>query len=694
MRLNSFKFLIIPAIGTIVGCSSMFFLPSCSFTKPDLIIPNNGVENLYNHDFEVCANWIGYYSNDVYAETDIPPSYLPYIEFKQTKTQVYPTESLKLDFTFHDIEQCPANLRLQSFDIKIDWYVNHTSVHKQTIEKILPQASANTISWNRTYSCSSIPTLIDTTNQPKFANGNSFTCIDGYYNNKNYANGQQWSMDNIQKNINNDIIYYQYLIFQNLKNVKVGQNIPVIGDIYISLDESTWKMNLSLSYDVDTQTFNYIQFNITANGNWGMFKNIATMNINYAWGNDSQAIAQGFGVLKQFDSSNNVSYHNFVIPDCVGPKLLGAYSIFRDHNNINLLHQQPDNSAPFFTQNFLSFVPSDEDPHKCYQFYDFCIFVNNSMFQTIVGKYIGSGYHIYFGRQPRMFSLELITGSDIIKVYYPPTHQYHPDGFANLGLAIPSFSLTDVSYSQNNEFILPSTLPEIEQCKVDIDTKYPNIKNLTYPGDFDGFKNHFFDDNSDDDNGEYWYHFHEIDDPNNPDYPGIGDFIYELDGDKTNVHPIDPYGDISKSRFDRRLNNLTLKNTQIQNGAWDDLTIIDNATQTPLASNIPWWQIIQVRSQRSGEQPPNDQNCKNFACFTNIDPDNSHCALPSFVWDNATNKFTRFAIGLNYMFKPSVDTNAVAQITIDPNQSLPISGDNMFWYVGDSLNNIVYDNNG
>jgi hypothetical protein len=46
-------------------------------------------------------------------------------------------------------------------------------------------------------------------------------------------------MDNIQKNINNDIIYYQYLIFQNLKNIKVAQNVPLVGDVYISLDETT-----------------------------------------------------------------------------------------------------------------------------------------------------------------------------------------------------------------------------------------------------------------------------------------------------------------------------------------------------------------------------------------------------------------------------------------------------------------------
>jgi hypothetical protein len=87
-----------------------------------------------------------------------------------------------------------------------------------------------------------------------------------------------------------------------------------------------------------------------------------------------------------------------------------------------------------------------------------------------------------------------------------------------------------------------------------------------------------------------------------------------------------------------------------------------------------------VRSQRSGYQPPNDDNCKNFACFTNVDPNNSRGALPSFVWDSGTNTFTRFAIGLNYMFKPSIDANAVPQITIDDptNPNSPISGDNMF----------------
>jgi hypothetical protein len=102
-----------------------------------------------------------------------------------------------------------------------------------------------------------------------------------------------------------------------------------------------------------------------------------------------------------------------------------------------------------------------------------------------------------------MFGLEFITGSLSIATCYPPSGQNHRDGFANLGLAIPSFSLTDVSYSQDNEFVLPSTLPEIEQCRVNIDTKTPSIKNLIDPGNFDDFKNHFFDDSGDVSTNEY-----------------------------------------------------------------------------------------------------------------------------------------------------------------------------------------------
>jgi hypothetical protein len=67
--------------------------------------------------------------------------------------------------------------------------------------------------------------------------------------------------------------------------------------------------------------------------------------------------------------------------------------------------------------------------------------------------------------------------------------------------------------------------------------------------------------------------------------------------------------------------------------------------------------------------------------------------LPSFVYDAQTNQFTRFAIGLNYMFKPSLNQNAVPQTGINPQDQNNIYGDNMFMYLGDQLKAIQYDNN-
>jgi hypothetical protein len=69
--------------------------------------------------------------------------------------------------------------------------------------------------------------------QPEFTGGNSLTCINGYYNKEPYANGDQTSFSAIQTNLTNDILYYQYLLFQDLKKVKVS---PAI---FLALDPAT-----------------------------------------------------------------------------------------------------------------------------------------------------------------------------------------------------------------------------------------------------------------------------------------------------------------------------------------------------------------------------------------------------------------------------------------------------------------------
>jgi hypothetical protein len=125
-------------------------------------------------------------------------------------------------------------------------------------------------------------------------------------------------------------------------------------------------------------------------------------------------------------------------------------------------------------------------------------------------------------------------------------------------------SLTNVYYSKKDKnYNLPQQLPEIQQCKSNIDTIPPKLKNLTYPGNFDEFKNHFFD-AYDCIDFEYYRHFHIV---NQNDFSGYGDFIYELKGAGESAQTIDPYDDASNSKplFDSRLDNLQLKNQQIIN---------------------------------------------------------------------------------------------------------------------------------
>lgn len=642
---------------------------SCSYRQPSFVKASDGFQQWSRSSFSVQANWIGYYSKDVNCRIDIPQGnlYDPNtgqgdVSYSTSKESAYPTESLKISFEIHtentDTSSTPIN-------IKITWYVQHTNFSTITNEQIIPTPQ-NLLFFKSSFYANSQPNmnfgdqskLPGTVSQPIYNGSDSFSSVNGYYNSQNYGNGDQTCRANIQQNLTNDLLYYQWLVFQNLKKLLVA-NIPVLGNIYVSLDEASWRFDVLVKYNIDTQIFDYIQINATAQGDFGLIKSVATLNLNYAWGNNTSEIhnsQKSYDVLQQFNDKDN-GFHHFTINDCVGPRLLGSYSI--NHQDERFEHTPQDSeNLPAYSQNFLSLVPSNLDS---YQMYDVCLHITNNIFSAIIGDYLGSGYHVYFHVQPRMFGLEFATNSRYISTWYPPGGNTGRDSFGNLQLSIPSCALTNVSYhskdqtSDNTGFILPESLPTITQCKVNIDTVPPKIYNYVNDGqDLNEMCKRFF--------GSTWS------EPTHQD-----DFVYDISGDsKSNLHPIDP----DLNWLDTRMEHLHNCVNSIQNEGghdWDHISITNPAGGSQLEV-IPWWQCIQAPAAREGSgSEVTDWDLKGYAEFFDE-------AYPGNLSFDSTNwKFTRFALGLNYMFAPSTTPFAA-------------DADNVFAYTGTLLDQIIFTN--
>ena len=602
-----------------VVCAATFSLSSCSYKEPEFHTPPDQ-NNLswIESDFSVRAYWHGFYIEDI----DEPwlPSDKNGIEFNGNEDKIEvitdseythkwidkTTQDNCIEIWFHiKNSKSISDIDAQPFAININWTIKHTAIKKHTKLTINPYS---TIQLHNTYYADSMPSP---SNDYVGDNVNSINCIDSLYNMKNGG-----KIENIYGNLLSDFCYLTYLMFQTHKHITLD-TIPVIGEVYIEgKQNSNSSVAVDLEYDQNTQIFKYIQIRFTLE------------------------VDVHFGIIE----SNSGTCHfdmDWTGPEG-GPKLLGGYTMSGNEKQTHFA-QTPPAEYPQWTQNFLSLVPSTYNSFMLYRFWGR---YGGGQYPE---QYFDGGWHTYVLNQTRGFGLEIGNGHNHLTI--GPNNGIfgdHDDGFRNMGIFIPSCSLSGIAYNPINKNWYQKHLQKIiKKCKTNINQIIPpQFKNYINP-DKAVFAKSWL-------NG----------------YSKINQFANSLDdSDQT----IDPTSFVVACRNEF---NAWRRCVEDENTPQWTANIIDPDTNEVLLDNVPWYQIIQ---QESDGYPP-DPDCS-FSIGANCFAGYSDCLFgPNYgahniVVDINTSNFSRIAFGLNY---------ALTCDDIDPNS------DNVFAY-NDTLLQAIND---
>lgn len=586
----------------------LFFVPAMAaatvtqLSSCSIFVPKFNVFGPNTHDwmegtqFDCLSQWEGYYFDDVPipSEADntiiIPPEHKEDIEVDLANTQkiLNPTNKTEqCQVRFKILTDKPRQDTSESFYITVIWKVLHSSVHQEKRVEIQPYSN---ITINADYSSGSTPKNVDNPIDPATLNNNSINIVDGVYNTKNNATD-----GDVATNIENDFVYWQYLLFSSLKSIYIDDSLS----LFASVDPSSWVAHVDAQYVIATQTFNYIHLKVSGTGlcSIGTFTvGTATVDIGYWWGNFS-------------NPNSHETNSNYQLGD--GPQLFGAYSI--DKTNFTHFPQGDVSKPPVpYDQNYLSLVPSSEDS---FQLYDYVVAAN----MTITKETIGSGYHSYFLQQPRMSGLEYTTGQ--CHVSTAADGQGHTDAFQNLGLNIPSYTLSGMGYNTDPTkgdigFYQKFGHVDINKCNVNIDTNKPTLVNKIAPGNGVTFANNFMQ-----------------------PYP-VKDFTDDIDSDGK---PIDPTSFITAKKTEFTNHQACVSSND--GDKWRNLSIngpsgfvYDNDTLGP----VTYYKVLQGRAIGGGapKSGSTQQKGNNFSTYKN--------GQQNLSFKN--NAFNRFGFGLNYMF--------------------------------------------
>jgi hypothetical protein len=111
----------------------------------------------------------------------------------------------------------------ESFYITVIWKVLHSSVHQEKRVEIQPYSN---ITINADYSSGSTPKNVDNPIDPATLNNNSINIVDGVYNTKNNATD-----GDVATNIENDFVYWQYLLFSSLKSIYIDDSLSLFASV-------------------------------------------------------------------------------------------------------------------------------------------------------------------------------------------------------------------------------------------------------------------------------------------------------------------------------------------------------------------------------------------------------------------------------------------------------------------------------
>ncbi|MDR2369432.1 MAG: hypothetical protein LBD63_02285, partial [Mycoplasmataceae bacterium] len=276
-----------------------------------------------------------------------------------------------------------------------------------------------------------------------------------------------------------------------------------------------------------------------------------------------------------------------------------------------------------YTQDFLALVPQNPNSYQTYN-----IKINSSVHNFTIGQ------HVYFLSQPRFFGLEYASGLKHIVIRPVVATTHDQDSFRNWQFTPPSYTLSGMSYDRiKSQWIKKWEQMNIKQCRVDIS---PNqtFSNYLAPGDKQKWAQAFM----------FSRNWTDVD--FNNDLPAF----------------------IANKKAEYRNNDACLNGSD--NVPWKNINVY-LPDQTKIIENIPYYQVIQQSSNNWNDVKSiiDGSNLAVWHYYVN----EWKTDYSNIGYDQTTDKFTWFGMGLNYLFYAD---------------NMQASSDNVFYYNKDQLNNM------